>query len=121
MMLGSHMASGVNSSFVPLHVMMTARNLLFQYETLKHSACLMCSCSTTNVFPGATMLPECCHDTYAFVYFFGVFLIKKFHVLNCSFSCLDFFGCLFCTLVSEIKIVSIILILTFIVSNISSR
>lgn len=38
MMLGSD----VNSSFVPLHVMMTARDLLFQYETLQHRACLMC-------------------------------------------------------------------------------
>lgn len=36
------MASDVNNSFVPMHVMMTASNLLFQYETLKCSVCLTC-------------------------------------------------------------------------------
>lgn len=81
------MASGVNSSSIPLYGIMTASNLLFQYETLKYE-CLshMCSCGATNMFPGAAMLPECCHDTYAVLYFSGVFLIKN----NFMFSIVNF-------------------------------
>lgn len=72
------------------------------------------------MFPGATMLPECCHDTYVVMYSCGVFLTK-----NCSFSFLVFLGfflfLFFVTyfvlesVIPPIKIVSIILILPFIV------